>query len=284
MLPNCRSLLFVPADNSTRLQKALALGADAVILDLEDGVTSAAKAQARQNIALAAQQLHDGGIGVVVRINAGWRDVMADLAAAIDPSMQAIMVPKVEDAGRLLIIAEMIDEFALDKGMAPGSIKLIALIESPAGLAQLQSIARVETLAGLALGTEDFSLALGVAPLPDMLDYPAREIALAASTRGLMALAVPISIAEFRDIDAYNAAATRAAGFGVTGAICIHPAQVNAANQCFQPSTEAINKAQAIVAAWDQAQAEGKAVTALNGMMIDLPVAERAKRLLQELE
>ncbi len=97
MLPNWRSLLFVPADNQACQQKALTLGADAVILDLEDGVAAAAKAQAQQHIAQAAKALRDAGIGVVVRINSNWRAVMEDLAFAVDADVQAIMVPKVED-------------------------------------------------------------------------------------------------------------------------------------------------------------------------------------------
>lgn len=283
MLPPWRSLLFVPADNRARRDKALTLAADAVILDLEDGVAAGAKAQAREELAAAATALRERGIGVVVRINSGWRNVLADLAVAVHPAVQALMLPKVEDPAQVRVVAEMVEEFAADNGVAPGAMALIALIESPAGLARLGEIASVSSVAGLALGTEDFCLALGVAPQPDVLDYPARQIALAASPRGLLALAVPISIAEFRDTEAYGAAAARAAAFGATGAICIHPAQVECANRNFAPGTAAIAEAEAILEAWEQAQAQGKAVTALDGMMIDLPVAERARRLLQRV-
>lgn len=275
-----RSLLFVPADNPSRQQKAATVGADAVILDLEDGVAADAKASAREGIAAAATQLHDAGVTVTVRINTGWQAVMADLNAAVCPAVSAIMLPKVESAAHAEVIGEMLGEFEVERGLPLGSIGLIALIESPAGLTALDDIAKVERVIGLALGPEDFSLELGVCPTPNLLDYPARQIALAASSRHLMALGVPISIAEFRDMDAYTAAAVHGAEIGINGALCIHPNQVTAANQCFKPSDEAIEQAKAILDAWEQAKQQGQAVTALNGQMIDLPVAERAERLL----
>ncbi|MBL4893649.1 MAG: hypothetical protein JKY59_02075, partial [Emcibacter sp.] len=150
------------------------------------------------------------------------------------------------------------------------------------GLDNLPEITRIDRVIGLALGTEDFCLELGVAPRPDVLDLPARQIAFAAAKRNQMALAVPISIAEFRDMAAYGTAADLATNFGVTGAICIHPAQVKTANDCFQPDADAVAEARKILDVWKDAQTQGQAVASLDGKMIDLPVAERAKALLQK--
>lgn len=275
-----RSLLFAPADHETRCAKAGTVGADAVILDLEDGVAATAKAVARTRIGHSARDLAAQGNTVMVRINAGWRLAAADLDAAIGTDVRAIMVPKVETSARLDVLGEMIGELEAERGLAAGHTGLVALIESPAGLARLPDIARHPRMVALALGTEDFSLALGVPPTPVALDLPSRQIALAAAARGIAACAVPISIAAFQDSQAYAEAAAAAAGYGVTGALCIHPNQVAVANDCFAPSAAALAEAEQVMALWAQAQAAGQSVVAHAGRMIDLPVAERARRLL----
>ncbi|WP_336962791.1 CoA ester lyase [Sphingobium aquiterrae] len=270
-----RSLLFVPADNDARCAKAARAGADAVVLDLEDGVGAGAKENARGKLPAAVAAVRAGGSAVVVRINGPWALAVEDIRVAAQCGVDALMVPKAEDSNRLEVIAEMAAEWA--GGCAPG---LIALVETPRGIAALTDIVRVPAVMGLALGTEDFSLALGVPPGAAALDLPSRRIALAAAERGMMALAVPLSIAQFRDIDAYSAAARHGAAYSVNGAICIHPAQVGAANACFGATPAEHAEARRIIAAWEDALAAGLSVTALDGMMIDLPVAERAKRLL----
>ncbi|MBL4612981.1 MAG: CoA ester lyase [Emcibacter sp.] len=280
MMYDWRSLLFVPANNSARQDKALNIDADAIILDMEDGVAPAAKAAARKGLREAARNLNEADLPVIVRVNCGWRDLMADLEVAIDPSVQVLMLPKVEKPAHVMVITEMMAEFEAEHGMEVGSTRLIVLIESPVGLQNISEIARIDRVIGLALGTEDFCLELGVSPCPDVLDLPARQIAFAAAKRKQMALAIPISIAEFRDMEAYSSAAKLAVNFGVTGAICIHPAQVKTINDCFQSNVEAIASAKAIIEKWNSAQSNGDAVTSLDGMMIDLPVVERAKAFL----
>ena len=178
-----RSLLFVPADNPSRQQKAVTVGADAVILDLEDGVAADAKASAREGIAAAATQLHDAGVTVTVRINTGWLAVMADLNAAVCPAVSAIMLPKVESAAHAEVIGEMLGEFEVERGLPLGSIGLIALIESPAGLTALDDIAKVERVIGLALGPEPGASARTVVDLSADQRRPATEARAQKITR-----------------------------------------------------------------------------------------------------
>ncbi len=274
------SLLFVPADDAVRREKAARAGADAVILDLEDGVGSANKADARAAVAPAAAAVVAAGPDCVVRINGNWQTAMDDLRAAVSAPVRAIMVPKAESASRLIVLAEMLAELEAERGLPVGHTSLIALIESPAGLMALPEIAACPRVIGLALGPEDLAVSLGVAPSPILLDLPARQLALAAASRGQMALAVPLSIAAFRDVEGYEAAARQAAAFGVTGALCIHPNQVRVANAVFRPSDAEQVQAARIVAAWETAQAEGRAVTTLDGVMIDRPVVLRAHAVL----
>lgn len=270
-----RSLLFAPADNADRSAKAARAGADAVILDLEDSVGTYAKPIARAYLTEAADLVRTAGSAVVVRINADWKLAVEDIKAALAAGADAVMVPKVEDVSRLQTLSEFIE--SCDPG---GACRLIALVESPRGILALPSIAGFPGLIGLALGTEDFSLALGVQPSGSALDLPSRQMALAAGAYGVMALAVPISIAQFRDTDAYMAAAQAGAAYGVTGAICIHPAQVKVANACFGVTSEQLGEAHRIMVAWQDAAVRGLSVTSLDGMMIDLPVAERARQMI----
>ena len=214
------------------------------------------------------------GVAAVVRINGPWMLAVEDLRAAVSAGAEALMVPKAEDPHKLRVMAAMVAELRGD------ALPLIALIESPSGVAQAHAIADVPCVAGLALGTEDFSLAMGVEPSTAVLDLPARQLALAAAGRGLMALAVPFSIARFREEEAYRAIAGEVAAYGVNGAICIHPKQVAVANEVFGLSAAAREEAQRIWAAWEEARAQGLSVVSLDGRMIDLPVAERARKAL----
>jgi citrate lyase subunit beta/citryl-CoA lyase len=280
MTPMWRSLLFVPADDEQRLAKVATRGADAVILDLEDAVAIDRKEAARQSLAAASAAIGRAGCPVVVRINSRWNDVAADLDATVRPGVSAIMVPKVEDAARLTVIGEMVRELAGDRGL-PQAPDLIALIESPAGLRQIDAIAAVPGVIGLALGTEDFSLALGVPPSRDCLDLPCRHLALAAAVRGQMALGLPISIATIKDAAAWAGAIAEAQAVGMTGALCIHPAQIAPVNNGFAPSAAEIERARRVLAAWDDAR--GASVITVDGRMIDLPVVLAARKLVARI-
>lgn len=277
VLPDWRSLLFVAADDAARIAKVAGRRADAVILDLEDAVPPARKVAARLGLAEVIETLVGQGVRVVVRINTAWGDALADLAVAVMPGVAAIMVPKVEDAERLHTIADLIREFAADEGLADLPA-IVALVESPLSLQNLDAVARVPEVIGLALGSEDFSLALRVPPSPQALDLPCRLLALAAAPRDLMALGLPVSIATIADRDAWQAGIEQAKAIGITGALCVHPAQVTAANDGFAPSPEAVAQARRIVGGWDTAAGAG--VIQIDGRMIDRPVVEAARRTL----
>jgi len=274
-----RSLMFVPADAEGRIAKAHTRGADAIILDLEDAVPIEGKAAARQGLVAAAATLAGQGQDVLVRINAAWRLAHADLEVAVNPDVRAIVAPKVEDAGALSVLSAMIGEWEAEQGLPVGKISLIALIESPLALSRLNEIAAVERVAGLALGSEDFSAVLGAPPSPQSLDLPCRMIALVAAARGQMALGTPISLAAFREADAYAEAARLGRAVGMTGALCIHPDQVAPLNAAFSPSEAELAAARKITAAW-AGRPPGAAVLSLDGKMIDPPVVLQAERTL----
>ena len=280
MIAALRSFLFAPADNAKVLEKAHLRGADALILDLEDAVAPAAKAAARQGLAAQVARLSGHGLPVLVRINSAWRDVAADLEAAVLPGVTALVAPKVEEGGAVRVLAAMIGEWEAERGLPAGAIGLIALIESPAALERLAAIADSPRLVGLALGSEDFSLALGVEPAEAALALPCRQIALAAAARSLAAIGLPGSLAEFRDLEAYGASVRHARAVGMTGVLCIHPDQVTVVNREFSPSEAEQAWAREVIAAWNGAQQTGLGAIAVRGRMVDRPVAERARAIL----
>lgn len=278
LCPAWRSLLFVGADRPDLIAKVARRQADAVILDLEDAVAPSAKPAARAGLDQAIPRLAAEGQTVVVRINGGWRDAVADLEAALRPGVSAIMVPGCRDIARLQVLADMIGEWEAARALPADGVGVIALVESAAGLENLAALVRAPRVIGLALGSEDLALDFGVPPSADLLDLPSRQIALAARAAGVMALAAPISIAAYADQEAYRAACVVGRAYGVTGSICIHPRQVEIANDVFRPGAQELAVARAVLRAW--AERGARSVIALDGRMIDLPVVERARRLL----
>jgi citrate lyase subunit beta/citryl-CoA lyase len=262
-----RSLLFVPADDAKRIERVHERGADVVILDLEDGVAPESKGVARAALSEAAARIVAHGAKVFVRVNTDWRD---DLAVALTPALSGVVFPKLNNAAT-----------ARDAVAAVGArAAVIVLIESAEGLFNAPAIAAVEGVSGLALGGEDLCVELGVAPSEDALDLPCKLIALAAATRGLAAIGAPVSISEFKDLDAYRQAIGKARRIGLTGALCIHPAQVAIANSGFMPTDAEVEHARAIVETWERRGAEG--VIVVDGRMVDAPVVARAQRVIAQ--
>lgn len=281
-IPTWRSLLFVPADKPRVLEKAHERGADALVVDLEDAVPRPAKPAARAALAGWIATLSGHGAQVVVRVNSGWLDLIADLDAAVRPGLAAIMLPQVRDDMQLRAVSGILDELEAARGMPSGGIGLLALIESPAALSRLAAVAGLPRVVGLALGSEDYALTLRAEPAPPALIPPCHAIAQQAAERGLMAIGLTDSLTNFHDLDRHAAACAQAHALGMTGALCIHPAQVDAVNRAFAPSPAQRQWAARVLEAWDAAQAQGLGVCAIDGAMIDRPVVERAHAILSQ--
>ncbi|REE07402.1 citrate lyase subunit beta/citryl-CoA lyase [Paraburkholderia sp. BL27I4N3] len=275
---NWRSLLFVPADNRRLIDGAPQRRADALILDLEDAVAVDRKAAARASLPAVISTWAQQHVTTLVRVNADSAALDDDLDAAVRSGTAAIVLPKVEDVGVLHQIDALISTREAQRGLAAGSVQVVALIESPAALFCLAQIAAGPRLCGLAFGSEDFALALGVPPTLASLTLPCQLIALAAAAYGIRAFGLPASLGNYGDLGLLRAAAHSARAFGMGGALCIHPAQVALANDAFSPSEQELQWARAVLAAWHEAGASG--VVSLDGKMIDKPVVERAQAML----
>ncbi|MGQ7794656.1 HpcH/HpaI aldolase/citrate lyase family protein, partial [Faunimonas sp. B44] len=283
-----RSLLFVPADSPRKLEKSLASGADALILDLEDSVAAENKAAARRTALafLLEQRGEHGRPRLLVRINgldSGLADLDLDVVATGAPD--AIMLPKASGGADVTLLDVRLSVREALHGLAPGSTGIVALAtETPAGIFGIGSYAGSSPrLEGLSWGAEDLSAEIGALATRDASGAwtepfrLARNLMLfAASAAGVAA--IDTVYVSFRDEAGLIREAREAARDGFTGKLAIHPAQVPLINEAFTPDAEAVGHAERVVRAFQSAGNAG--VASLDGRMLDRPHLALARRLL----
>lgn len=273
-----RSLLFVPANNERLLHSAARRGADAIQLDLEDAVAASEKEAARRVVPDAIAWLQGQCPYVVARINSPLRLAVRDLEAVVAPGLQAVTVPKVPDASLLRLLDETIAELEEERGLPVGTVRMIAMIETADGLANVDEIAvATPRLVSITIGPEDLAASLGAQPTPDTLYVPCMQLLIAARRAGIIPLGYVGSISLYNDKEMYREWIQRAAALGFEGAFCIHPNQVDICNQYFQPSAEEIAIAKQILAEYKKHKAKGVGVFVVDGRMVDAPVVDRAR-------
>ena len=261
-----RSYLFVPGDRPERFDKALASGADRVVLDLEDAVAPEAKAGARAAVGARLRSAQGADLErFVVRINdesTVWFE--ADLALLQAGRAHAMMLPKAE---RPATVARV-------RGACP-QIEVLALIETARGVLEADAIAGAPGVSRLVFGTIDFALDLSLSGDPAGFDPPASRLALVSRAAGL---ATPVAgvTTEIADETPLLADLARARAHGFGAKLCIHPRQVAAVHAALQPSAAEVEWARRVIAA---AQGQAGAVQ-VDGRMVDRPVVERARALL----
>ena len=281
-LPVWRSLLFVPVTQERFVMGAARRGADAIILDLEDSVAPSEKERARTLVPEAAKIVSKGGADVLVRLNRPLRMTVRDLEAVIGPGVDAVMLPKAESAQHVQLVAEMIDELEAERGLAPGTTKMLAMVETASAFFRIAEIAQAHPrLVALNLGAEDFALSAGILPEAEGLFMPKQMCVFAARAAGIMPLGFIGTVAEFHDLDAFRHTVRRSRRVGFVGASVIHPSQIQILNEEFRPSETEVDHAERVVAAYDKALAGGVGAVTVDGKMIDVPVVERARLLLE---
>lgn len=270
-----RSLLFVPAVERRFIDKAASRGADAVVLDLEDGVAPAAKVDARAALASGCELLRAQGATVFVRVNGDDPLLHGDVEAAVRAGVSAMVLPKVESPAQVQQLAGQLEALG-------SSARILALIETPLGVSRVNEIGHASRrLLGLCFGSEDFAAAMGVPPCPTSLAWPAQAVAIAALAAGIQPLGLPGSVGDFSDLGGYQDLVRHAKLLGMRGSVCIHPAQIAVINEVFGATTSDIAEAEKIVSAFEEALREGRGAIAVDGRMVDEPVAQRARLLLQ---
>lgn len=280
-LPVWRSILFVPASSPRLIESAKRQNADALQIDLEDSVALQDKAAARQAVSSIAEGFKACGADVMVRVNRPWRILVRDLEASVCPPVCTIVLPKVPDAGHVRSVADILAELEFEKGLAQGHTRLIAMIEDPEGLHHVDAIAQSHPrMIGLIVGAEDLAMSMRMEVHEDALYAPNIMILLAARRAGILPLGFIGSVADYKDQDAFRRRIEQARALGFEGAFCIHPSQVPILNEGFSPQPDALEHAQGLMLAFEQARAEGRSAFAYKGRMVDLPIIEQARHLL----
>jgi citrate lyase subunit beta/citryl-CoA lyase len=272
-----RSALYMPGSNPRALEKARALDADVLILDLEDAVAPAAKEEARRLVLAAVAAGGYGPRELVIRVNGlatPWG--AEDLSAASRSGADAVLLPKVESAGEVTRVARM-----LGQSGAPAGLSLWAMIETPRGVLAATAIAAsTPRLACLVAGTSDLTKDLGARHTPGRAEVltSLSLIVLAARANDLACLdGVHLDLG---DQAGFEAACLQGRDLGFDGKTLIHPSTIAAANRAFAPGEAELAAARAVVAAHTEARAQGKGVVLVDGRLVEALHVEAARRLL----
>lgn len=286
-----RSCLTVPGSNPQMMEKAAASAADEVLLDLEDAVAPSEKAAARALVAEAVRSLDFGEKVVAIRVNDAstpfcHQDVI-EVATAAGPRLQCLVVPKVEDAGQVHFVHHLLSGL----GTAAGREQPIGLelqIESPGGATRLGEIAHASVRAEtIVFGPGDYAASMGIPQLDvGEIDptFPGHQwqwvmAEIVNHARGVGAQAIDGPYANFRDRDGYLESARRARALGFDGKWCIHPNQIEWANQAFTPTQDQYERAERVLDAYREATAAGLGAAVLDGKMIDEASRKMAEQI-----
>lgn len=276
-----RSLMFVPATGEKFVAKAHTRGADVIILDLEDSIAPAEKQAAREALPRAAATVGQAGAEVAVRINRPLELAVPDIAAAVMPSVGTLMLPKVMGPEHVRLLSEVVAAREAAQGMAIGHTRFVAVVETPEALPLLPAIASADPrVVALGIGAEDLSTEMEAVPGADLLYHFGMMVVAAARAARIQPMGSVGPFADFSDLEAYRLSLRRSRALGFACQACIHPAQVPVINEEYGPSPAEVERARRLIAAFEAALAEGRGALAFEGQMIDLPVVERARRLL----
>ena len=278
-----RSLLFVPGNKESMLEKALTLRPDVLVPDMEDSVPEAEKARARETVAAYLPRLAASGIPVIPRVNSldtGW--AADDLAAVAGPHIDGISIGKINHPDDIGTLCALVDEVEERAGLDRGRIKVLPWLESARAIVHAYGICRASPrIAAVAFGGEDFTHDMGIERQEDESEvaFARSHLCIAARAADIPALDTPYF--RFRDEDGLRANCAAARQCGFKGKFAIHPAQIQAIQEMFSPSRKAVEYARQVVAAFEEAERAGRGSTSLEGKVIDVPVVKRARALLR---
>jgi citrate lyase subunit beta/citryl-CoA lyase len=281
-----RSWMFVPGHRQRMIDKAFGLNADAIMLDIEDGVAPSEKDAARKNIADSLGREKAAGTPArFVRVNAiGHARMDADLEAVARPGLDGLVCPKVDSPDEVHKVDAILNEREPKMKMERGGVKLLIAIESPKGLLNAPAIAAASPrVLGLMFGAEDFGRELG---LPTAREGEARDLIYARSAIVIAAASAHVQAVDGVWVDLNDSPglvgfARQSRRLGFSGMSLIHPSQIDPINTVFSPTSEEIDYAQKVLQAFDEAQARGDGSIAFGGQLIDRPIVERARRTLE---
>jgi citrate lyase subunit beta/citryl-CoA lyase len=280
-MPVHRSFLFAPGNHPRRVEKSLSLAADAVILDLEDAVANNEKVPARSLVVDALGRPRR--CQAYVRVNALGTDwSFGDLEAVVVPGLDGIVLPKVESASDLHTVEWMLSSLERLRGLKPGAIDLMPIIETAKGYVALESIVRSGTrVRRVAFGAGDFTFDAGIrwsSAETELLPYRS-GIVVQSRAAGLEPPIDTVWV-DLRNAQGFERCVQHVKDLGFQGKMCIHPDQVPVVNQAFRPSEAELARARKMVAAFEEAERQGLAAIQVEGQFIDYPIVYAAQRVL----
>ena len=274
-----RSLLFVPMLEERFVAKAADRSTDAVVLDLEASVSRDRKPEARAAFKDIVARLAPR-VTVTVRINPLWTDAIRDLETCAVEGVSAFHLALCRGSEDVRAVDGILTELERERGLVSGGIRLVPMLESPGAVMAAAEIASASPrVVAMTLGVEDYATEMGVAATPGLLRPAAFQVIQAARAKGIAPLVVPHSMADFRDLEGLEEAASFARSVGGTGGYAVHPDQVAVLNRIFSPSAEERAWAVRVLDAAEQADLEGSAIFKVDGQMIDLPLITRARNI-----
>jgi citrate lyase subunit beta/citryl-CoA lyase len=276
-----RTFLFAPGNHPRRTEKAFTLGADAVILDLEDACPVSEKVATR-SVIVEAMQRPRACLGYV-RVNPlSTQFGYGDQVGVVQKGVDGIVVPKIESADELKTADWLLAQLERERGLPVGAIDLLPIVETGKGLAAVHEIARAGTrVKRLSFGAGDFTLDMNIVWSRDETEFLAYRSAMVLASRAA-GLEAPIDTVWVRlqDPEGFAASAAHVRALGFQGKLCIHPDQVAVANAAFSPSAEQVAWARRVVDAFKAAEDSGSASIQLDGQFIDYPIVYQAQRVL----
>jgi len=287
-----RSFLFAPGNVPRRVEKALTLEADAVIVDLEDSVATGEKAATRKSVAEALSRPRRGR--GYVRVNAPSSEFCyRDLVETLHRNVDGVVVPKIESAADLHAVDWLMANLEREFGAEPGTIDLIPQIETAAGVQRVDRILQARSLRPyqapwrvkrVAFGGADYAHQLGLNVGMDEAELADARARVVLSSRAA-GLEGPLDSPwfHFRDAEGFARALDRSRRSGFQGRLCVHPDQLAAVNAAYLPSAAELARAERIVAAFREAEARGEAAVQVDGEMVDYPVAYRAQAMIDSV-
>ena len=229
----------------------------------------------------AIAQVSRKGADVVVRCNRPIRELVKDLEVAVVPGVRALALPKIDSAQHICLIAEMIEELEIERGLKVGAIGMMAMVETASAFFRMHEIAAAHPrIVSLGLGSEDFTMSVDMATEAEGLFYPKQQSVIAARAAGILPLGFVGSIADISDLVAFRATIQRSRRLGFSGASCVHPSQIAILNEEFSPNPADVDYARRMLQCWDETLAKGLGAVNFEGKMIDIPIVERARNLL----
>jgi citrate lyase subunit beta/citryl-CoA lyase len=275
-----RTFLFAPANHPRRREKSFTIGADAVILDLEDACAISEKAASRVKVA-EAMRMPRNCLGYV-RVNPLTTEfAYGDFVETIQKGLDGVILPKVENPGHIATADWLMSQLERERGLPIGSVDLIPIIETGPGMAALPEILRAsKRVKRASFGAGDFTLDMGMKWSSDESELTPYRAQMVLHSRAA-GLEPPIDTvwADLKNVEGFVASTRKVRDMGFQGKLCIYPDQIAVVNEAFTPNEAQVTRAQRIIDAFAEAEAKGSSAFQLDGQFVDYPILYAAQRV-----